>query len=226
MISNSNISKIPQRVALLIDGENISSALAGQVLEQAGKFGTLVVKPVYGDVCGPQNWSSTSGFKLVHSGSGKNSADILLSIEATDLAHGGVIERFAIATSDSDFCHISHHLRERGFEVLGIGEHKAPDSFRKSCSEFVELFSKKPEQSNVDTEEQSDLLLDQNIRQVIKSNSNGQGLRITVLGVKMHSQFDIKISKRKEKTWRAYLKARPDQFNLDPRGPEARVRLK
>jgi len=50
-------------------------------------------------------------------------------------------------------------------------------------------------------------------------------MRIMDLARNMHIQHGVKISTYPEKTWRAYLAARPDLYELDPRGPEAMVRF-
>lgn len=51
---------------------------------------------------------------------------------------------FMIATSDQDFRHLAHHLKESGFKVVIAGESKAPDALLNSGSEFVELKHKNP----------------------------------------------------------------------------------
>ena len=51
-------------------------------------------------------------------------------------------------------------------------------------------------------------------------------LAINGLGPKMHSQHRVCISDHPERKWRTYLAARPALFEMDPRGPEARVRFR
>lgn len=53
-----------------------------------------------------------------------------------------------------------------------------------------------------------------------------EGMRIAALGPLMHARHGTRISTFPERTWRAYLAARPELYFLDPRGPEARVRLR
>jgi len=81
----------------------------------------------------------------VHAGCGKNATDVLLAIEAVALSHSGMAEVFAIATSDHDFSHLALHLRERGFDVIGIGEEKAPETWRRACTRFHEIGEKAAE---------------------------------------------------------------------------------
>lgn len=60
------------KVALLIDGENISSALAGKIIVESGKLGELLVRRVYGNAARIKGWDEAPGIKLVHTGTGKN----------------------------------------------------------------------------------------------------------------------------------------------------------
>ncbi|WP_289043566.1 NYN domain-containing protein [uncultured Aliiroseovarius sp.] len=127
------------KVALLIDGENISSAFAGKMIVAAGKLGDLQVRRVYGNAALVKGWDTAPGIQLVHSGAGKNAADIVLALDAMELSYASTIDVFALVSSDGDFMHLATRLRERGFQVVGIGEKKAPECFRKSCSSWVTL---------------------------------------------------------------------------------------
>jgi hypothetical protein len=181
------------RVALLIDGENISVAFAGQILVRASKTAHPSVKRVYGNAPQITGWDAAPGFRLMHSGSIKNGADILLSIDAVHLSHAEQIDTFAIATSDQDFSHLAHHLRERGFQVIGIGEEKAPLAFRKACTTFREL-SEKTENlpKNIDK-------LDKQIHQLI-SKAPKREMQISLLNSLMKKEFEVKISEHPLKT--------------------------
>lgn len=205
-------------VALLIDGENISVSFAGRIIVRAAQLGNLTIKRVYGNAARITGWDATPGFRLLHSGSIKNGADILLSIDAVHLSHAEAIDTFAIVTSDQDFSHLAHYLRERGFSVVGYGEVKAPDAFRKACSSFVELTNA------------SDILpknldkLDTQIHAMIKGEPNNE-IRIALLSSRMNTLHGVRISSHKLKTWRAYLASKDSLYNCDPKGPTAKVRL-
>jgi hypothetical protein len=123
--------------ALLIDGENISSAMASKLLSVARRFGDVVINRVYGNFANLKGWSSVAGVRIVHSGSGKNAADIALALDAVELSFERKVDVFVLASSDGDFVHVATRLRERGFKVVGLGEIKAPDSFRQACSQWV-----------------------------------------------------------------------------------------
>jgi hypothetical protein len=76
-------------VALLIDGDNIPSRFAGQVITQAVRLGSVTVKRVYGRIGGLTDWQGSTGFRLIHGGTGKNAADMQLTIDAVELFHRG-----------------------------------------------------------------------------------------------------------------------------------------
>ena len=69
----------------------------------------------------------------------KNSADMALTIDALDLLHQSSYDALAIVSSDCDFTPVSLYVREHGIYVIGIGEKKTPEAFKKSCNEFILL---------------------------------------------------------------------------------------
>ena len=215
-----------QPVAVLVDGDNISGKHAAAILAVAAKHGDPSVVRAYLDAKLASDWHVSIGYRLVHAGSGKNAADILLALDAMELILCRGMRCFIIATSDGDFTHLALRLREHGAKVIGMGEAKAPQSFRATCSNFVEI----GQQQALKLVPQipggiSDM--DEKIRAMIAAHSKkGAGMRIADLAPKMHVQHGIRISTFHEKTWRSYLKARPALFDLDPRGPEAMVRFR
>jgi hypothetical protein len=220
------------RVAVLVDGDNVGSAHARAILGLARGLGSLEVARVFGDATRNPGWLSAEGFRFIHSGCGKNATDVLLAIDAMELAICGGVSAIAITSSDGDFCHLAHRLRERGVNVLGIGEAKATPQYRAACTRFEVLAPAAdaaqraaPEPARV----QSCAVpgLDQKIRAVIATNSKkGEGMRIADLSPQMNTLHGVQISTFPEKKWRAYLSARPALYDLDPRGPDARVRFK
>lgn len=215
-----------RRAALLVDGDNLSSTYQSELLKIGRQYGQLDIARVYMNALRCSAWHDAAAFRLLHSGTGKNATDILLTIDAVELAMQQNIEVMVIASSDGDFSHLHCRLREHGLTTVGIGEVKTPQALRVNCSEFVELH---PEQSAKPTYValKAPSKLDQNIHSVISANSkNGQGIPIADLNVRMRHQHDIKISTYPEKTWRGYLAARKDLYDVDPKGPDAHVRFK
>ena len=190
------------------------------------KHGDPIVVRAYLDAQRASDWHGAIGYRLIHAGSGKNAADILLAIDAMDLVHSRTAMRFIIATSDGDFTHLAVRLRELGAKVIGVGEAKAPRMFRASCSSFVEL-GVQPTVKLVLKAPTGVTELDLKIRAMIAQHSKkGAGMPIAALAREMFVRHEIKISTLPEKNWRSYLTARQALFDIDPRGPEAMVRFR
>jgi len=217
------------RIAVLVDGDNISAVHSEQVLAEAARLGRVDVARVYVAANTNSTWLITPGYRAMHAGVGKNAADLLLCIDAMELALTGGLETFVIASSDGDFTHLAQRLRERGQHVLGLGEAKATKAFRMACTQFITLKTPqpcaavsvaKPSAPNIST-------LDKNIRAMIANhNQKGQGMRISDLGQKMYAAHGVQMKNRPEGCWRAYLDERPNLYDLDPRSPKAFVRFR
>ena len=122
--------------------------------------------------------------------------------------------------------HLHQRLREYGLTTVGIGEAKAPESVRVNANRFFELSPQKCKVLPAETAP-NQTELDEKIRRIIAADSkNGAGIPISHLAPRMHRKYGVKISSYPEKTWRGYLSARPELYELDPKGPEAKVRFK
>ncbi|NNL73192.1 MAG: NYN domain-containing protein [Silicimonas sp.] len=209
-------------VALLIDGDNISSDFAGQIMRRSSDLGPSTVRRVYCNAATKTGWDVASSFRIVHSGAAKNASDIILSIEAVELALVRGIEAFVIATSDQDLSHIAHFLREQGKHVLGLGEEKAPSSFRFACSKFDEL-----NHCATPTQNTEDNLINRTVLAVLrKHDPHRRGLLISRLnGFVRRENDEIKIKDVKEKTWAKYLAARQALFTVTGDGAERMVHV-
>lgn len=133
-------------LALLIDGENISADLIGPMLIEAGKFGGVTTKRVYGNWTQPtmQRWKELSqhyGLQQIHhtevTSSHKNAADIALVVDAMDMFYRDHIDHFCIVTSDSDYTPLVQRLRSAGCTVLGIGRPGTSPALTKACTVFL-----------------------------------------------------------------------------------------
>ena len=71
-----------------------------------------------------------------HVKTGKNSADIELTITAMELLIDESISGFFVVSSDSDFTPLVMRLREAGRLVIGFGEKKAPEGFVEACDRY------------------------------------------------------------------------------------------
>lgn len=126
------------RLALLVDGDNVSPQIAQQIT--AGLRGRMrAIRRIYGNAAQAKGWDAQPGFRLIHSGTGKNATDLLLCIDALDLFNRGRLDTPVLVSSDGDFSHLVHHLRECGVQVIGMGEAKTPQAMRAACDQFVDL---------------------------------------------------------------------------------------
>ena len=213
-----------QSVAVFIDGDNVSPTQAADIRTHALALGDVRVMRVYGNDNALAAWSSEAGFVFVYGRSSKNSADMLLAIDAVSLSFRTPYDVALIVSSDSDFSHLAWHLRSRAIHVAGAGETKAPAAFRMACSPFRQLPVLSAHCARSATPPRSPSL-DETIRDVIATHGmNGSGMKISQLGQIMSKQHAMKISSTPDKTWRGYLSKRPRLFDLDPRGTDARVR--
>lgn len=139
MTAYTNSTLVPAgRIALLIDGENISPSHAEEILTVARRFGDPAIRRVYGKSEQITGWDQ-KGFRLVPTRPGKNAADLLLTVEAMTLAFRDGISTFVLATSDGDFVYLATQLRELACTVVGIGTSKAAPAFQSACAQFFNI---------------------------------------------------------------------------------------
>lgn len=213
-------------VAVLIDGDNIGADFAPGILKICSRYGRVDVKRVYADLSNGSGWLKTDGFRLFHAGRGKNAADVLLALDAMELAITGHYGGFVIVSSDSDFIHLSQRLRERGALVIGIGEAKSKKAYRESCNEF-HLVARKPKTTTKPAARNGfPTELDHKIRNLIAVHSSGgKGMPLAEMAIRMSREHQVKLESLPEATWRSYLKNRPALYEIDPPGKEALVRF-
>lgn len=135
------------RIAVLIDSDNISSVYIAAVLDEISAYGVASVRRIYGDWTNPQaaKWkdellkNSLTPMQQFSNTTRKNSTDSAMIIDAMDILYAGDVDGFCIVSSDSDFTRLASRLRESGCLVIGMGEEKTPLSFRKACTKFIAL---------------------------------------------------------------------------------------
>lgn len=136
-----------ERVVVLIDADNTQLKKLESVLQDISTHGRIVVKRAYGNWKKEtlKNWEdeikrlaikAEQQFDYI---TGKNATDMALVIDAIELLYSKIYDGFVIVSSDSDYTPLSIKLHESGIYVIGVGEHKTPESFRNSCDEFVFL---------------------------------------------------------------------------------------
>jgi hypothetical protein len=133
------------KIAMLIDGDNAQANLLPQMLVEAGKYGLVTVRRIYGDWTTPNmnQWKDVLNFHAVQPVQqfrytiGKNATDSAMIIDAMDLLHSDVVDGFCLVSSDSDYTRLATRIREAGTFVMGIGEKKTPKPFVNACDVFV-----------------------------------------------------------------------------------------
>lgn len=132
------------RLALLVDGDNVSAKVISGVLAEVAKHGTASVRRIYGDWTQP-NLGPWKRCLLEHSiqpvqqfayTTGKNATDGAMIIDAMDLLYSGRFAGFCLVSSDSDFTRLAVRIREQGVTVYGFGEAKTPRPFISACDRF------------------------------------------------------------------------------------------
>jgi uncharacterized protein (TIGR00288 family) len=114
--------KNSNKIALLIDCDNVSYESIEGVLEELAKYGTVNIRHAHGD------WKSphlTGWVEKIHPNAirpiqqfayttGKNATDSAMIIDAMDLLYTKSVDAFALMTSDSDFTPLV-------MRILGMG---------------------------------------------------------------------------------------------------------
>jgi len=134
-----------RKIAMLIDGDNAQSSLLPQMLVEAGKYGLVTVRRIYGDwtTSSMNSWKEILNYHAIQPVQqfrytiGKNATDSAMIIDAMDILHSGVVNGFCLVSSDSDYTRLATRIRESGVFVMGIGDKKTPKPFVNACDVFV-----------------------------------------------------------------------------------------
>ena len=130
---------------MLIDGDNAQPSLIENVLAEVGKYGLVTIRRIYGDwtTTAMKQWKDTLHVHAVQPiqqfryTTGKNATDSAMIIDSMDILYEGVVNRFCLVSSDSDYTRLATRIREKGFFVMGIGRNDTPRSFVNACEVFV-----------------------------------------------------------------------------------------
>jgi hypothetical protein len=154
------------KIAVLIDGDNAQASLLQQMLVEAGRYGLVTVRRIYGDwtTNSMNSWKDILNYYAIQPVQqfrytiGKNATDSAMIIDTMDLLHSGVVDGFCLVSSDSDYTRLATRLREAGVYVMGIGEKKTPRPFVNACDVFVytENLTPKPKPTRPRTPQATD----------------------------------------------------------------------
>ena len=135
------------KLAVLIDADNVPYANVKEMMEEIAKNGTPTIKRIYADWTKPtvSGWKSVllenaiTPIQQYSYTTGKNSSDSALIIDAMDILYSEKVNGLCIVSSDSDFTRLATRLREAGMTVIGFGEKKTPQPFISACNKFIYL---------------------------------------------------------------------------------------
>lgn len=145
-----------EKIALLIDAENISYKNAEHIVSAMESRGNVLIKVIIANLASREmaNWTevakqyamtATQQFSLVK---GKNSSDMALVIQAMKILYEKpFISTFCIVSNDSDFTRLAQELKEHDKTVIGMGvKEKVKKELVNAFSEFIYIDSAEPAQ--------------------------------------------------------------------------------
>ncbi len=197
-----------QKFALLIDADNVSAKYIKPILDELSRYGNITYKRIYGDWTKTQQTSwkeellknSITPVQQFSYTTGKNSTDSAMIIDAMDILYEHDVDGFCIVSSDSDFTRLVSRLRESGKMVIGMGENKTPEPFRKACDKFTileNLVGEKDDDRPQDSHEVLDRekIEDEVIKMIIDNQNSNKTTGLGEVGsrlVSLYPDFDVR----------------------------------
>ncbi len=107
------------RIAMLIDGDNAQPSLLEQMIAEAGKYGLITVRRIYGDwtTTNMNSWKEGLSIHAIQPVQqfrytvGKNATDSSMIIDAMDILYEGTVNGFCLVSSDSDYTRLATRIR-------------------------------------------------------------------------------------------------------------------
>ncbi|MDA3078392.1 NYN domain-containing protein [Campylobacter sp. JMF_06 NA1] len=131
------------KVAVLIDADNIPASAVEKILLEAKKFGEVVIQRAYGDFIKLNSWrevSKNNAINIIQTPEyikKKNTADGVMIIDAMKICFQNKIDCFCICSSDSDFTHLAITVKELGKKVYGFGNQTTNKSLIATYNQFI-----------------------------------------------------------------------------------------
>lgn len=140
-----------ENFAIFLDVENLTKWInesgPKQLLDEINAIGLPIVRRAYGNwtsngITNFQQYLNRLGFELIHTFhpvSGKNAADIQMTVDVIDYAWNlQDISWFVLATGDSEFSPLFRRLREMVKGVIGVGPRSTlSETVKTSCSRYI-----------------------------------------------------------------------------------------
>ena len=201
--------KVQDKIAVLIDAENVSKKYVKLIMNEINEYGTPTYKRVYGDFSNPSvsSWKDVLRtyaltpiiqFNYVK---GKNSSDSAMIIDAMDILYSGNVNGFCLVTSDSDFTKLANRLREAGMLVIGMGEQKTPASLVAACEQFkyLDLLYAEEEEEHVLVEKIVDETADEQVNEEKVQKDTETSEDQAVIEKETENIYDVPLIPTKEK---------------------------
>jgi hypothetical protein len=144
------MNEVLKTTALFIDADNVRLTAIPQILEILMREWTPIKMRAYGTQIGPKQKilrdHGVLPVQVIPVLPGKNSVDLVLTIDALEELFCGSANSIAIASGDSDFTPLALKIREHGKPILIFGDSFTPPALRAAATSFhcIGLFQQEP----------------------------------------------------------------------------------
>ena len=145
------MKEIFKTTALFIDADNVRLTAIPQILEMLMLEWTPIKMRAYGTHIGPRQKilrdHGVMPIEAIPVLPGKNSVDLVLTIDALEKLFCGYADSITIVSGDSDFTPLALKIREHGKPILIFGHSFTPPALRSAATNFycVGWFQQGPE---------------------------------------------------------------------------------
>jgi NYN domain len=143
-MGHSVANGLAQRIAVLVDADNVQGDEIGLAVEEARRHGAVAVRRAFGrltSIKGCEAALTEFGFMaevvFPPAQSGKNAADLMMAQYAVRLAERKAVDMIVLVSSDADFAPVAIALAEAGVQTIGVGRSGAPPALQNACASFV-----------------------------------------------------------------------------------------
>lgn len=203
------------KIAVFFDCENLSVNHLSKIYSELERDGEVIISKGY------SNWNSDYNKKwrdrladyaieqVQPNTSDKNSSDIKITIDVMKTICDKKVNTIALVTSDSDFTSLAMEVKSQGYQVIGLGESKAPRSLRNAYTSFIELSTK-----DKDLDNESKLI--EILKDAIEKKKDKKGYALIAdIGDYLKKTFSLNASKFGFDTWGNAFKKYPEYFDID-----------
>lgn len=184
-----------KKIAVLIDGDNISFKNLKKILKKLSDLGyKLVIRRMYADWRRQKKEFEKAiidyGLRPVQTyfAEGKNITDISLIIDAMDIMYTKDVDGFAIISSDRDFIPLVSRLKEQNLFLIGAGEKgKISNILPNFYDIFIELSEEKiaPKSNSIPKKHKSEKQLIRRIEEIFEQQNKNKKLQMGIIGNKL-----------------------------------------